>query len=124
MNYYVYYLEIKNRIILLFITWLFTIFVCYLYKEVILFFILNSTHVFVFTSTIENQNLSHYFIFTDVTEIFYVYLNLILFISNQIFFFSFFYHFLMFLSPGLYKFEHNNLYFLIRISFFIFIGQY
>lgn len=119
MNYYAYYLEIKNRIILILITWLFTLFTCYLYKEIILFFILNSTHFF--QSTFENQMEFNYFIFTDVTEIFYVYIDLVLFISNQVILFNFFYHFLMFLSPSLYKFEYNNLYFFTRISFFIFI---
>jgi sec-independent protein translocase protein TatC len=119
MNYYIYYLEIKNRTILLLITWLFTAFICYLYKEVLLFFILNSTNAF--KSPFENQNVSNYFIFTDVTEIFYVYLDLAIFISNQTILFNFFYHFLMFLSPGLYKFEYNNLYFLIKLSFSIFI---
>lgn len=119
MNYYLYYLEIKNRIILLIVTWLFTLFVCYLYKEVLLFFILNSTHFF--QSPFESQYESNYFIFTDVTEIFYVYMDLILFISNQIILCNFFYHFLMFLSPSLHQYEYNNLYFFIRISFFIFI---
>jgi sec-independent protein translocase protein TatC len=119
MNYYLYYLEIKNRIILLIVTWLFTLFMCYLYKEIVLFFILNSTHFF--QSPFESQNECNYFIFTDVTEIFYVYIDLILFISNQVIIFNFFYHFLMFLSPSLYKHEYNNLYFFIRISFFIFI---
>jgi sec-independent protein translocase protein TatC len=119
ISYYVYYLEIRNRIILLFLTWLFTAFICYLYKEVILFFILNSTNVV--ESTMDYPVASNYFIFTDVTEIFYVYIKLILFISNQIVLFNFFYHFLMFLSSGLYRFEYNNLYFFIKISFFIFI---
>lgn len=119
MNYYLYYLEIKNRISLLIVTWLFTLFMCYLYKEVLLFFILNSTHFF--QSPFENQNESNYFIFTDVTEIFYVYIDFILFISNQVILFNFFYHCLMFLSPSLYQYEYNNLYFFIRISFLIFI---
>lgn len=119
MNYYEYYLEIKNRIILLILTWLFTLFACYLYKEVILFFILNSTQFF--QLTFESPTESNYFIFTDVTEIFYVYIDLILFISNQVILFHFFYHFLMFLSPSLYKFEYNNLYFFMRISFLILI---
>jgi sec-independent protein translocase protein TatC len=119
MNYYLYYLEIKNRIIILIMTWLFTLFTCYFYKEVILFFILNSTSFF--QSPFENQTEYNYFIFTDVTEIFYVYIDLILFISNQVVLFNFFYHFLMFLSPSLYKSEYNNLYFFIRISFLIYI---
>ena len=120
MNYYAYYLEIKNRIILIVITWLFTLFMCYLYKEIILFFILSSTHSFqsIFESQKEEYN---YFIFTDVTEIFYVYIDLVLFIANQVILFNFFYHFLMFLSPSLYKFEYKKLYFFIRISFLIFI---
>lgn len=119
MNYYLYYLEIKNRIILILVTWLFTLFIGYLYKEVLLFFILNSTHFF--QSPFENRTEFNYFIFTDITEIFYVYIDLTLFISNQVILLNFCYHVLMFLSPSLYTSEYKNLYFFIKISFFTFI---
>jgi sec-independent protein translocase protein TatC len=107
--YYKYYLEIKNRLFLLCATWSFISIVCYLYKEALLFVLINST-----------QNLleaSSYFIFTDVSEIFYVYIQLTFFISNQITVLMFFYHLLIFLALGLYKFEFGK----FKLSFQIFI---
>jgi sec-independent protein translocase protein TatC len=107
--YYKYYLEIKNRLLLLSTTWGFISIVCYFYKEALLFVLINST-----------QNLldaSSYFIFTDVSEIFYVYIRLTFFISNQITVIMFFYHLLIFLALGLYRFEFNKL----RSTFQIFI---
>jgi sec-independent protein translocase protein TatC len=105
--YYKYYLEIKNRLFLLFTTWSFVSIVCYFYKETLLFVLINST-----------QNLLHassYFIFTDVSEIFYVYLRLAFFISNQITVVMFFYHLLIFLALGLYRFELNKIQFTFKI---------
>jgi sec-independent protein translocase protein TatC len=107
--YYKYYLEIKNRLFLLFTAWSFISIVCYFYKEALLFVLINST-----------QNLldaSSYFIFTDVSEIFYVYIRLTFFISNQITVMMFFYHLLIFLALGLYRFEFNK----IRFTFQIFL---
>ena len=109
MNYYKYYLELRNRTFILFVTWLLTILVCYWYKETILFFVLNSANFF--SKTV----LTNYFIFTDLTEIFYVYLKLIVFVSNQMLLFSFFYHFFMFFSLGLYVLEYSRLKTLIQI---------
>ena len=83
------------------ITWFFSVFICYCYKETILFKIIQSTHNISMSNT-----LTHYFIFTDVSEIFYVYLKLIIFVSNQILLLVFFYHLLMFLSFGLYTKEY------------------
>jgi Sec-independent protein secretion pathway component TatC len=107
--YYKYYLEIKNRFFLLSTTWGFIAIMCYSYKEALLFMLINST-----------QNLllaSSYFIFTDVSEIFYVYMQLTFFISNQITVLMFFYHLLIFLALGLYKFEFNKL----KLTFKIFM---
>ena len=50
-----------------------------------------------------------YFIFTNVDEIFYVYLRLIVFIANQITILMLLYHSLMFLTLGLYHSEYINL---------------
>lgn len=116
MNYYIYYLEIRNRIILILLTWVLSIIVCYYYKEIIFFFILN------FTQSINlHVNYDINFIFTNVTEIFYVYLKLIFFISNQTVLFSLFYHVLIFLASGLYRFEYENLKFFMKILLFSFI---
>ena len=69
--YYRYYVELKNRCFLLLTCWVFTLLICYLYKEILLFILVNS-----------NNYTEQYFIFTDIGEIFYVYLQLIFFISN------------------------------------------
>ena len=99
VNYYKYYKEIKNRLMLVFFAWLIGLSTGYYYKETILFLLINSNNSFLELST------KPYFIFTNVTEVFYVYFDLILFISNQIFTILLFYQFFMFLSLGLYKFE-------------------
>jgi len=77
-----YFLEIKNRLILLLLTWFSTISASYLYKETLLFIIVQPKS---FTSL--NEDLAFfYFIFTDITEILSTYLKLIMFLSTQIFF--------------------------------------
>jgi sec-independent protein translocase protein TatC len=101
--YYKYYLEIKNRILLLFVTWISLLVVCYYFKEPLLFVFINSN-----TYYNELNNLS-YFIFTDVREIFYVYLQLMFFIANQITICMLFYHSLMFFALGLYNSEFIQL---------------
>lgn len=100
---YQYYLEIKNRCFLLFLTWFFTFLICYIYKEILLFLCITKVN-----SLISNNTML-YFIFTDVKEVFSVYFQLILFVSHQIFVFFFIFHFFSFISLGLYKFEYNYL---------------
>jgi sec-independent protein translocase protein TatC len=110
MNYlYTYYLEIKNRIFLSLICWLSASLVCYFYKETLLFLFISFSNYGILAGS------KPYFIFTDVTEIFTVYAQLIFFISNQILFIKLSYHMLMFLSSGLYKFEYINLKFVFRV---------
>lgn len=100
---YKYYLEIKNRIFLVFLTWSSTVFVSYVYKETLLFLCLTKVHLFC------DSNVLFYFIFTDVKEVFSVYLQLILFVGNQFCVFYLLFHILSFLSLGLYKFEYRYL---------------
>ena len=91
-----YFLEIKNRLILLLLTWLSTILVSYFYKETLLFIVVQSN-----TFINVNEHLAFfYFIFTDVTEILSVYLKLIMFLSSQIFFIYLIYHFFFVFKPG------------------------
>ena len=106
---YIYYLEIKNRFFLLFVCWLCVTFTCYMYKEILLFLFVNFSNYIVLSA------LKPYFIFTNVTEIFSVYTQLIFFISNQVLFIKFCYHLLMFLSLGLYRFEYVNLKFTLKV---------
>jgi len=98
-NYQKYYKEIKNRFVLIFCTWISCISTCYYYKESLLFVVINSSSLFL------NSDEKPYFIFTNITEVFYVYLELVLFISNQIVAIMLIYQILMFLSFGLYQFE-------------------
>nr|YP_009495398.1 Sec-independent protein translocase [Cylindrotheca closterium]AWQ64045.1 Sec-independent protein translocase [Cylindrotheca closterium] len=105
--YYKYYVEIKNRCFLLSTCWLFTLLICYFYKETILFVMINSSNY-----------AEQYFIFTDISEIFYVYLELTFFVSNQITLLMLLYHSLIFLSSGLYKSEYKKLQFAFRIYIF------
>jgi len=109
ISYYKYYLEIKNRILLLFVTWTSLSAVCYYFKETLLFIIIDSNKYY-------NQlnNLS-YFIFTDVGEIFYVYLQLVFFIANQITCLMLLYHSLMFFALGLYNSEYIRIQFIFKL---------
>lgn len=108
-NYQKYYTEIKNRILLILFAWLLCLNICYYYKETILFILVNSNN-----SLLELDN-KPYFIFTNVTEIFYVYLELILFVANQIALIILIYQILMFLALGLYQFEFLKLKFAFQI---------
>ncbi len=110
-NYTKYYKEIKNRVVLILFAWLFCLNTCYHYKETILFILVDSNNSFL------ELNNKPYFIFTNVTEIFYVYLELLLFVSNQIAIITLLYQTLMFLSLGLYQFEFVKL----KLTFQIFI---
>ena len=102
-NYYKYYEEIKNRLILIVICWLFCFSMCYTNKEVLLFLIAESNKSL---TTIEQTN---YFIFTNITEVLNVYIELTFFISNQILIIALIYQIFMFISLGLYHFEFNRL---------------
>lgn len=108
-NLYKYYKEIKNRLVVIITAWGFTLGVCYLYKETILFGLISLNYSFI------RLNVKPYFIFTEVTEIFTVYLDLSLFITNQIGIFFLCYQTFMFLSLGLYKFEFLTLKFAFRV---------
>lgn len=107
--YYKYYIEIKNRTLLIVFAWILALTICYFYKEAILFLLIDSNNSII--SSYEKP----YFIFTNITEMFYVYLELSLFISNQIAIFILFYQALMFLSLGLYTFEFLKLKFAFQV---------
>lgn len=108
--YYKYYVEIKNRCFLLSTCWIYTLLICYFYKETILFVVIDSSNYS-----------QQYFIFTDISEIFYVYLQLTFFIANQITLTMLLYHSLIFLSSGLYKSEYEKLQFAFQIYIFSWI---
>ena len=112
---YKYLSELKNRFVLLIITWISNMLVSYFYKETLLFLLIEPDILNSFTSPL------YYFIFTDILEIFSTYIQLILFLSLQIIVLYFFYHFFVFLNPSLFFFEHFYLCFIFKIIFFIWV---
>jgi len=103
-----YFLEIKNRILLLFLTWLASLFICYLHKETLLFLITQPNKII--------TNNGFYFIFTNVTEIFSVYIQLITFVGFQLLFFYLIYHLFSFLSLAMFKTEFYYFKTLLKFS--------
>lgn len=106
-----YILEIRNKFILLLITLLSSLLVCYFYKESLLFLV---TYMH-----LNNENL--YFIFTDVTELFSAYFKLIFFVSSQPAFWYLLYQTTTFLVPALYFQEFKLLKFLLVNSMLFWI---
>lgn len=99
----------KNRFFLLITCWGVVSVTCYIYKEPILFLLIKPSN---YSQMAENKP---YFIFTDISEVFYVYLQLTFFVSNQIATIMLLYHVLLFLSSGLYKLEYKKLQFAFKI---------
>lgn len=100
-----YFLEIKNRLLLTLLTCISVFLISYFYKETLLFLIVQP-------SIFKNYNKSlsfFYFIFTDVTEILSIYLDLLKFLTLQIFFSFIIYHFFIFISSALFQFEYKKL---------------
>lgn len=106
-----HFLEIKNRFILLCVTWLSVLFVSYLYKETLLFIIVQP-------SLTAN---AFYFIFTNVLEVLSVYFKLIIFINVQISFTFLLYHTFTFLGSGFFYLEYLYFKFFIKIVFIIWL---
>lgn len=114
MVFYKYYLEIKNRLLLLFIMWITTVLASYHCKEILLFIMIKPTMIY------SKEDFYAYFIFTDATEIFSVFIDIIIFFSIQVVFLYFIYHVFIFILPGLLKVEYYSLSFFFRITVFIF----
>lgn len=110
--FYKYFLEIKNRLFLVFLAWISTLIIAYIYKEILLFLIVKPILQF------SNVKFS-YFIFTSLTEIFSTYIKLIYFIGYQILYIYMYYHIYLFLIPSIYHFEYKifKIFFLLGIFF-------
>ena len=105
-----YFIEIKNRTILLFISYflLFVVFYYYSYFLLILTIFLNKEII--------NNNILNYFIFTSISDLFYIYLKLSVSFSNYLIYFIISYHLICFLKPGLYKKEFSSLKFYFKVN--------
>jgi sec-independent protein translocase protein TatC len=95
-----FFLEFQNRTFLITFIWFYLIIVCYYYKKILFFLLLNKL--------ILKKKLEVYFVYTNVTELFFIYLKLINFFTLQVIFWFFCYHFLIFMTPALYKKEFFN----------------
>jgi len=112
--FYSYFLEIRNRFLLIVYGWFFTAFASYFYKETLLFLLIKPNFFLI-------NPIPIYFIFTNITELFSTYLKLICFLSDQICLICFLYHVLLFLSPGLYFYEYQLLKKVFFVSLFFFL---
>lgn len=110
-----YFFEIKNRFILLCVTLLSISVISYLHKETLLFTVIQPN-----LSLNECKN-NFYLIFTNVLEVFTVYLKLILFLILQIGFIYLFYHTFTFLSPGFFYLEYLYFKFFIKIALVVWV---
>lgn len=111
-----YLLEIKNRLFLLFLTYIFTIAASYYWKDTLLFLIINPKFQINY-----KQDQLFYFIFTDVTEVFSIYFKLIIFISFQVALIYTIYHVFIFFSPALFKTEFKHLKLILKLLYFIWL---
>lgn len=109
-----YFLEIKNRLLLVSFFWVTSFITCYHYKEVILFLLIYNN------SKLYSLNYV-YFIFTNITDLFSTYFSISYFVSNQIFILILSYQIVVFLSPGLFKFEYDLIKFVtfVCLSFYL-----
>lgn len=105
-----YVLEIQNRLLLIFVMIIILVLVSYFYKEVLLFGVIKPYNVI-------TQLEFDYFIFTNVTDLFLIYLKLIYFVVTQLTQIIIMYQCFIFLSPTLFRHEY---YFLLNfIKFFV-----
>ena len=118
-----YFVEIKNRIIIIFVSYFCLFLTIYYYS----YFLLILT-VFL-NKEIINNNVLNYFIFTSISDLFFTYLKLTNNFSIFLVYFNVFYHFICFLKPGLYKKEFFYLKFYFKLNlifnflFFIFFNN-
>lgn len=107
-----YLIEIKNRIFLLMLTSVSTLLFSYFFKETLLFLVAQPDRLL-------NNFTVFYFIFTNITEVFSVYVKLINFIFIQVFFFYAVFHLFIYLSPAMYKKEYCYLKLFLKIFFMV-----
>ena len=77
-----YLYEIKNRLLLIGISWTSNVIISYNYKDTLLYLSIKPSLFLYKTNTF-------YFIYTDLSEPFYTYIQLVFLISNQILLFYF-----------------------------------
>lgn len=94
-----FFIEIRNRFILLIVTALSVFITGYCYKTFLLILIIVS-------NTKLSNDILNYFIFTSITELFVIYIMSCFFLVLQIIYYIMLYQLICFLAPGLYKKEY------------------
>ena len=102
MLYKDYYNEIKNRIVCIIYSFCISIWISYKYKTTLLYLLIKP-------SLIYYSEKSFYFIYTNISELFYTYINLIITTAFQITIFYLIYQIFNFFNPGLYRNESSLL---------------
>ena len=102
-----YFIELKNRFFFLLLSCFSFAITGYYYKKILLFLVLKPTHC--------ETGILNYFVFTNITEIFSSYLNVIIFFTFHIFLLFLVYHTKNFLSPSLFRREYESLKYIIRL---------
>ena len=108
-----YLIEIRNRIFLIVICSLSAVLVSYSYKEVLLYIMVEPCTI---NKNQNNYNI-YYFIFTNITDLFLVYLKLITFVTLQLLIPSTVLQVFSFLTPALYYREYRTYFNFIKLSF-------
>mgnify|MGYP003692611103 CR=1 FL=1 len=94
-----YLFEMKYRMLFCLIAWIFIMINCYYFKEILLY-------VFIKPSFKLHSDTALKFMTTNVTEVFFTYLNLSHFVANQFLILYTFFQIFLQIANGLYKFEY------------------
>ena len=92
-------IELRNRLVYLFILLISISLISFFYKESVLYLVVKS-------SLFQIKNDLPFFIYTDLTEVFTIYLKLSIVTGIYLSTPFFFMHVWLFISPGLYKSEY------------------
>ena len=106
-----YIIEIKNRIFITVFSWLNLLLINYKYKNTLLYLYIKPSYL-----TITSDK-DMYFIYTNISELFSTYINIILLTTIPIYISISAYQIVLFLKPGLYKYEYTLIKTYLKILF-------
>ena len=109
-----YFIEIRNRMFIIFLEWVVIFGTCYCYKETLLYLFIKP-YIQIY------PEIYSYFIATNLTEIFSSYMIIVCFIVNQFTTFFAVSQLLFFFLPALYKEEYKKVRNLILFSFLLWL---
>ena len=111
-----YLLEVRNRVGLIIFAWVLTFFICYHYKQTLLFLFAKPL-----VRVYSEEDVYNYFIATNLTDIFSSYVLISFFIGNQLTLFFAGSQLLIFFSPALYNYEYRRLRNVCLFSFLLWL---